>query len=459
MNQDRSLKVLILAGGMGKRLWPLSRKRWPKYMLRLGMEKSLIQQAYERINADKKDRYIVSSREAGFLIEKEISSADVYFVKENLISEPASRNTAPAIMLGINNFKDDDIVVVLPADHIIEGDFEETIYRAKEIALEGYIVTIGIKPRTPATGYGYIRKSEENILEGWKVESFREKPNLETAKKYVESGEYFWNAGIFVFKVSVMREEMKKYAPKIYESFEEIREGSSLDEVYRNMKGISIDYAVMEKTKKAAVVAFDGKWDDLGSWESVFNILTSKNGSYKSKNSLLIDSKNTMLYSEGGKLLAGVGLEDIILVDTDDAILVLKKGQGQKVQEVVEELEDSPLITYHSWDSRPWGGYRVLESSPGYKVKILEVSPGKRLSLQSHKKRDEVWTVMSGKCRATLGEETRDLRAGDTVKIPAGLIHRAENTGQTVLKILELASGDEIDEEDIVRYEDDYKRC
>jgi len=256
-----------------------------------------------------------------------------------------------------------------------------------------------------------------------------------------------------------MREEMKKYAPDIYKAFMNIKEGFSPGEVYGKLKGDSIDYAVMEKTEKAAVVAFDGSWDDLGSWESVFDILAGESGSFKSGNSILVDSKDTMLYSEGEKLIAGVGLENIIAVDTPDAILILKKGEGQKVQEVVEKLKDSPLLTYHNTDCRPWGGYRVLESSLGKKVKILEVSPGKRLSLQSHKKRDEIWTVVRGECLVTLGEENLELRAGDTVRIPAGRVHRAENTGKVTLEILELATGEDISEDDIIRYEDDYKRC
>ncbi len=457
MGGELKINTVILAGGMGKRLWPLSRRTWPKYMLRPGMDKSLLQAAWDRVAPFGGSRRVVTSAESGFLVSREIRKKDPGFGEENLILEPLSRNTAPAVMLGIADMEDDDIVAVLPADQVVEGDFSETILKAAVVASQGYIVTIGITPDRPATGYGYIKSSQEKIGEGFLVEEFKEKPDEDTARGYLESGGYFWNAGLFVFRAGTMRREMERHAPEISRGFERIsREGAR--SVYRELPGISIDYAVMEKTDRVAVVPFAGRWDDLGSWESIHRILAAEDGNFSSGETCLEDVSGCFFQVPSGKLVGAAGVRDLIAVDTPDALLLLKKGEGQKVKDLVERLGDDPRAARHLTDYRPWGGYRVLEEGDGYKVKVLFVSPRERLSLQRHKFRDEVWTVIKGKGLITSGEEKKETVSGETVRIPAGALHRAENTGSGELEILELASGEKISEDDIERVEDDYGR-
>ena len=491
--KNTMVKVLILAGGAGERLWPLSRKKWPKFMLKFSGGKSLLQLAYERTAGivPPKERYIVTSAESEFLIRRDISinggghSAGSGLSAKNIISEPLAKNTAPAIMLGIFNssgpsaFKDEDIVIVLPADHIIEPKdvFKKTLKDAIEVARNNYIVAIGIKPSYPATGYGYIKaklkvKSQKSKV--YKVEEFKEKPDKESAKKYIKSGNYYWNAGIFVFKAGVMREEIKNLCPDIWDNFNKLkRDRSNLLDIYEKLPNISIDYAVMEKTDKAAIVVFEGKrkvrcrrnvrcrWNDLGCWEAVADVFGDVEGPLPvviNGESEIIDSRDSFIYTKKGKLAACIGIKDIIVIDTDDAILIMKKGQGQKVKDMVSRLKDKPITKYHLTDYRPWGGYKVLESGKNYKIKILEILPGERLSLQKHKYRDEIWTVIEGIALITLGEKDIKLKKGETIKIPCGTAHRAENISKSTLKILELATGKKIFEDDIIRLSDDYDR-
>ncbi len=450
-----NLKVLILAGGMGKRLWPVSRKKWPKYLMRFEGQ-SLLQQAYDRVDVTDENKYIIGAQEAGFLVKREIEGIK----GKNLVLEPLSRNTAPAIALGMCELDDEDIAVVLPADHIIKpkGDFREALTRAKSLAEDGFIVTIGIKPEYPATGYGYIKKAGK-LGDGWKVKEFKEKPDEDTARDYFESGDYFWNAGIFVFKVSRMKREMEALAGGISKIFKELKEDKgNLREIYERIEGESIDYAVMEKTDKAAVVGFEGEWNDLGSWEAVSEVLTRGKENYSTCRSMTRGCRGSFAHISGKKFFAGAGVEDLIIVDTDDALLAVKKGHGQKVKDIVQELQGKSIVKYHREDYRPWGGYRVIEEGDGYKIKVLFVSPGERLSLQKHRYRDEVWTVVSGEALVTVSGKKKRVKAGETVKIPAGALHRAENTSDKEVKILELATGEKILEEDIERIEDDYNR-
>ncbi len=451
------IKTLILAGGVGERLWPLSRKKWPKFMLKFAGTKSLLQLAYERTAGivPPKERYIVTSAESEFLIKR-----DIPVDPKNIITEPLAKNTAPAIMLGISKFNDADIVIVLPADHIIEPKeaFKKTLKDAVKIARDNYIVSIGIKPTTPSTGYGYIKANQKL------VEKFIEKPCIKDAKKYVKNGNYYWNAGIFVFKAGLIKEEIKNLSPDIYNAFNKLKKDSTrLLEIYKELPNISIDYAVMEKTARAAIVVYNEKWDDLGCWEAVAEVECPLPAECPlpvvvNSESETIDSNNSFIYTKKGKFAACIGIKDIIVIDTDDAILIMKKGQGQKVKDIVSRLKSQSVTKYHLTDYRPWGGYKVLESGKNYKIKVLEVLPGKRLSLQKHKYRDEIWTVIEGEAKITLQNKNIKLKKGETIKIPAQTIHRAENTGQKLLEILELATGDNISEDDIIRIEDDYNR-
>ncbi|MFC2061484.1 mannose-1-phosphate guanylyltransferase/mannose-6-phosphate isomerase [Elusimicrobiota bacterium] len=456
-----SIKAIILAGGMGKRLWPISREKWPKFMMKIGSGYSLLQQAYKRVEGIASDITVVSAKETGFLIEKEIKAINGDFSDENIRLEPQAKNTASAIMRGIHKCDDEDIIIALPADHVIEpvDDFKDVLRNAAEMAGQDHIVSIGVEPRCPATGYGYIKRSAETLGEGWKLGSFKEKPDMETAKKYIEEGGYYWNAGFFVFKAGIMKKEIEKYCSDITGLFNDLKDDDgNLEEIYEKLPGISMDYAVMENTDKAAVIAFNGSWDDLGCWEAVHKVLAEGDKPYSNGETRAISSKNSFIYTDPEKLTACIGIEDIIVIDSGDSILVMKSGEGQKVKDIVDSLKGRPETVYHMKDCRPWGGYRVLDEGEGYKTKILEIDPGQRLSLQKHEFRDEVWTVISGKAVITLGDKEVDLVPGETIKIPAQTLHRAQNRGIEMLRILELACGEKISEDDIIRVEDDYKR-
>lgn len=456
-------KVLILAGGQGKRLWPLSRKRWPKFMLELKDNKSLLQLTYKRLEniVENDDRYVVTTKDTDYLVKNNIKKIYKDFNKDNIFVEPASKNTAPAIMMSIEQFEDEDMIVVLPADHVIQPKkgFSRTIEKAIEVARQNYIVSLGIEPDYPATGYGYIKKSKKEIGEGWAVEEFKEKPDADKAKQYLDSEKFFWNAGIFVFKAGVMKQEMKKHCNEVYAPFKDLKQdNSNLKKIYKSLPNISIDYAVMEKTEKAGVVSFSGDWNDLGSWDSIKELLCKEGDVFTNGENIDMGSKNAFVFSDSKKLTATVGIEDTIVIDTEDALLVLKEGEGQKVKKVVKKIQDKSQATYHTKDYRPWGGYKVLDEGEGYKTKILFIEPGQRLSLQKHKYREEIWTVVKGKGKITLDDENIKVTPGQTVKIPSGALHRAENTGNKELKILELATGEKILEDDIQRLEDDYDR-
>ncbi len=459
---------IILAGGSGSRLWPLSRELYPKQLLSLNSEKSLLQSTFERLQAFIPAENIVSITNTKHVgnIKRQLKK----LAKDSVVlSEPLARNTAPAIALAtkyITQKENDPLILVVPSDHLIENckDFLSTVKKGEELANEGYIVTFGIEPSYPETGYGYINVINEPIKGGFKVKEFVEKPNLQTAEKYVAAKTYYWNSGIFMFKASTMIEEIKKFAPEIYANMEEFGKNNS-DKIeynlFEKMPNISIDYAIMEKSDKIALVKLESDWNDLGSWQSIYDV--SKKDE---KNNVMIGhvldegSTNSLVYASS-KLVATIGLEDTVLVETDDAILACKKDRTQDVKKIFDKLkkqnDDTHLV--HKTVYRPWGFYTVLAQGKGFLTKLIHVDVGQKLSVQSHNHRSEHWVVLSGKAKVVLEGKELILSPGHSIDIGLKAIHSLQNPYEEPMEIIEVQLGDLLLEDDIVRYEDMYGRA
>jgi len=401
---------IILAGGSGSRLWPLSRELYPKQLLKINTDKSLLEMTYLRLLSLMDEKNILSITNAKHFsdVKTQLSSISK---DPLLLSEPSQKNTAPAISVSVKYLLDkgkDDVILVVPSDHLIKDEkaFKKSVESAKGLAEEGYIVTFGIKPDAPETGYGYIKSSKKNNDFSFKVEEFKEKPDKKTAEKYVKSGKYFWNSGIFMFKASVFMETLKQFAPEIYkivQEFDFAKNDSIEFTKFDKMPAISVDYAVMEKAKNIINVPVDCGWSDLGSWDAIYDINSKdKDGNVKIGTIQTENCKNSLLFSSN-RLVAGVGLDDIILVETSDAILACKKDKTQDVKKVFDKLKEIKDDTHlvHTTVYRPWGYYTVLNQGEGYLTKMICVSSHGQLSLQSHNFRSEHWVVLSGTARVT----------------------------------------------------------
>ncbi|HUH42894.1 MAG TPA: mannose-1-phosphate guanylyltransferase/mannose-6-phosphate isomerase [Sulfurimonas sp.] len=453
---------IILCGGSGTRLWPISRTLMPKQFVKLFDEKSLFQLTVERNSKVCDSQFIVSNAEQYFLAIDQLEELNI--IKNKYLLEPIGRNTAPAIALACLALDKEEIVLVTPSDHLIknESEYAKVLQKAKELAQQDNLVTFGIKPTFAETGFGYIES--ENTYD---VKAFYEKPNFETATKYLEAGNYYWNSGMFLFKAGVFLEELQKYSPAIYEASGEAFNNASKDELIRikhidmaNIPEDSIDYAVMEKSSKVKVVPSDIAWSDVGSFDALFDELPKdENNNTLNSNHISIDSKNNLIYGNERKI-ATVDIEDCIIVDTGDALLISKKGSSQKVKNVVVKLQEqkSELHNIHLTGHRPWGTYTVLEDSLGYKIKRIEVKPGKRLSLQKHFHRNEHWIVVSGTATVTVENRTFLVRPNESTYIKMGEIHRLENEGKIPVILIEAQVGEYTGEDDIVRIDDDFKR-
>jgi len=443
---------IILCGGNGTRLWPLSRSLNPKQFLKIFDNKSLFEMTIQRNKKVCKNMLIVSNKEQYFLaLDQAGESEDVGF-----LLEPFGKNTAPAITLATLGLKEDEIVLVTPSDHLVknEKNYIKLINEAKEFAKKGYLVTFGIKPKYPETGFGYIKADKNDVV------SFKEKPDYETAKRYIEDGNYFWNSGMFMFKVGSYLEELKKYNEKIYKASSLAFENKKifhnnvitiLPEYMQDIPEDSIDYAVMEKSKKVKVVFDDIGWSDVGSFDAVSEEL-------ESSESIQVDSSNNFIFSE--KLVAAIDCHDLIVVDSQDSLLICKKGSSQKVKKVVEKLKenDSKLLKVHKKVHRPWGSYEVLIEGENYKLKKIVVAPKKKLSLQKHFHRNEHWIVVSGTATVTVDDKTFLVRPNESTYIKMGEIHRLANDGIIPVVLIEAQVGEYTEEDDIVRLEDDYER-
>lgn len=455
---------LILAGGSGSRLWPLSRELYPKHLLNIIQDsESLLQSTFIRLKECMPETNIISMTGVKHFsnVKYQLSS-----VAENpvVLSEPIAKNTAPAIILATKYItevsNEDPVILVVPSDHLIKDitGFAQSVKEGEKLAEQGFIVTFGIKPSYPETGYGYI-----NSTNGVKVNRFVEKPDEELAKKYLADGHYYWNGGIFMFKASTLLSETEKCAPEIYNLLKNFDFTKSSDipfTEFDKMPNISIDYAIMEKSDKIALVQLKSDWNDLGSWKSIYDVnKKDENGNVLVGHVLDEGSKNSLVYSSS-KLVATIGLEDTILVETEDAILACKMEKSQDVKKVYESLKKQNDETHkiHKTVYRPWGYYTVLAQGNGFLTKMIQVNPGQKLSVQSHNHRSEHWVVLEGKAKVVLEGKELILSPGHSVDIPVKAIHSLQNPFEDIIKIIEVQKGDLLIEEDIIRYEDMYGR-
>ena len=456
---------IILCGGSGTRLWPISRTLMPKQFVKLFDEKSLFQLTVDRNSKVCDSQFIVSNTEQYFLALDQLEELDKE--KNRYLLEPVGRNTAPAIALACMALDYEELVLVTPSDHLIKDEVEyaKVLKKAKELAEEDNLVTFGITPSFVETGFGYIEAT------GLDVKAFHEKPDKKTAQKYIDAGNYYWNSGMFCFKAGVFLDELKKYSPEIYESSQRALEYTQTlatpsklirikHEDMLNIPEDSIDYAVMEKSTKVKVVPSDIDWSDVGSFDALYNELPQDtNGNTLNDKHIAIDSKNNLIHGTD-KYIATIDIEDLIVVDTGDALLISKKGSSQKVKQVVSELKiRTQLHKIHLTGHRPWGTYTVLEDTPGYKIKRIEVKPSKRLSLQKHFHRNEHWIVVSGTATVTVGDETKLVRPNESTYIKMGELHRLSNEGKIPVVLIEAQVGEYTGEDDIVRVSDDFERA
>lgn len=459
---------ILLCGGSGTRLWPISRTLMPKQFVKLFDAKSLFQLSVARNAKVCERQIIVSNAEQYFLAVDQLEELEQ--TQSTYLLEPLGRNTAPAIALACMACDPNEIVLVTPSDHLIqnEASYQKVLAHAKELALVNNLVTFGITPTFAQTGFGYIESDGED------VKAFHEKPNFETATRYLQAGNYYWNSGMFMFRAGVFLEELQTYAPEIFRTCQEAFKAASLSNAnqavpkllrikHEDMAAIpedSIDYAVMEKSKKVKVVASDIGWSDVGSFDALYDELPKDpNGNTLNPRHIAVDSKNNLIYANE-RTIATVDIEDCIIVDTGDALLVSKKGSSQKVKNVVAKLQEqkNQLPTVHLTGHRPWGTYTVLEDSKGYKIKRIEVKPSKRLSLQKHFHRNEHWIVLSGTASVEVEDRKFLVRPNESTYIKAGQIHRLSNEGKLPLVLIEVQVGEYTGEDDIVRIEDDYER-
>ena len=458
---------IILAGGSGSRLWPLSRELCPKQLLKLDGENSLLQSTFKRLCRFIDPENIISitnikhANDVKFQLSKVCGNSVV-------LSEPIAKNTAPAIAASIEYFKqmkdENEVVIIVPSDHLIKDleKFENTVKTGLKAAEEGKIVTFGIQPTYPETGYGYIKTKSEN--DGiFDVDCFVEKPDLKTAQKYLLEGNYFWNSGIFMAKVSTLLKEFAHYQKDIFFFFLKLNYKESITimcGVFEDVLSISFDYAIMEKSNKIVLCKLQSDWSDLGSWQSLYDVTEKdSNGNVLEGNAIVEDVKNSFIYTDK-KIVAAIGLENVILVNTEDAVLACKADYSQQVKNVFEKLkkDDDKAHLIHKTVFRPWGWYTCLADGEGYLTKVICVSPKQKLSIQSHNHRSEHWVVLEGHAKVVLNDKDYLLEAGQSIDIPVQAKHSLQNPYEEELKIIEVQKGDYISEDDIIRYEDIYGR-
>jgi mannose-1-phosphate guanylyltransferase/mannose-6-phosphate isomerase len=464
---------VILSGGSGTRLWPLSRAALPKQLLALNGARTMIQDTVLRAGVPgAREPILLCSEGHRFLVAEQMQAVGVS--PQAIVLEPFGRNTAPAAAVAALMVAEQDpsgIVLLLPSDHVVtdEDAFRVAVARAADAAAQGKIVTFGIAPNGPETGYGYIQRGA-SVGDGVdSVKRFAEKPDRETAISYLASGDYFWNSGMFVFRADVLLSELDRHEPGLVDACKASLAAAARDldfvrldgKAFEKAKNISIDYAVMEKTDRAAVVSCSIGWSDVGAWSSLWALRTrDENGNVIQGDVLIHDSHDSFVRNEKG-LTALVGVKDIVVVVTEDAVLVADKHRAQDVKAIVDQMKltDRPELNEHKVVFRPWGSYQGIDAGDGYQVKQIFVKPGGRLSLQSHTKRAEHWIVVQGTAQVTCDDKVFLLQENQSTFIPLGSRHRLENPGKTPLRLIEVQSGSYLGEDDIVRYDDIYGRA
>ncbi|MFI4962768.1 MAG: mannose-1-phosphate guanylyltransferase/mannose-6-phosphate isomerase [Legionellales bacterium] len=462
---------VIMVGGTGSRLWPLSRELYPKQFLNIQGPDSMLQTTVKRLQGLKhQDPLFICNEEHRFIVSEQLRLINQRY--SGIILEPIGRNTAPAIALAaikaLQN-KQDPLMLVLAADHVISdiNAFHQAVHKATAYAEQGKLVTFGIVPTHPETGYGYI-KAVKTEAEAYDIEAFVEKPNQELAQSYLEGGDYYWNSGMFLFRASRYLEELKKVQPEIYtQCFKSMEAGKkSFDYIWLDTKAFtdcpadSIDYAVMEHTHNAMVVPMDAGWSDIGSWSALWdNCDKNEQGNVLQGDVLSMDTTNCYVRSEE-QLIVTIGLENTVVINTKDALLVASKDRVQEVKNVVERLRTEGRIEakVHREVFRPWGKFDSIDKGSRYQVKRITVQPGEKLSIQMHHHRAEHWVVVSGTAKVTNGDKVYFLSENQSTYIPIGVIHSLENPGKVPLEIIEVQSGAYLGEDDIVRFEDRYGR-
>ncbi len=431
------MNVIILSGGKGTRLFPLSREAYPKQYLKI-FDKSLFQMCVERALkiADGDEIVVVTNNDQKYIVIEQLEEINV---ECTILVEPQQKNTFPAILYGLKNLH--GAVAVLPSDHFIEGDITKYFKIAEKYA-DRYIITFGIKPTKPHTGYGYIKPGEK-IGEIFSVEKFVEKPDLESAKRFVQEG-YLWNSGMFVFDADLFRDECWRIMPDVISAFDE-----SVDKGYEVSPEISVDKAIMEKTGKAAVIPVDINWSDLGSFDSLYEIFEkNENGNVLKGECVEIDSKNNLVFTD--RLTALIGIENTMVISSDDVLLVCKRELGEKVRDIVKILKDDERVIHHSTVFRPWGSYTLLTKGDFYWVKKVVIKPGHSINTHAHYHRSEHWIVVRGTAKVTIDGDERILRSGESAYVPAGIMHKVNNPGRVPLEIVEVAIGEYLSEDDLV---------
>ena len=462
---------VILSGGSGSRLWPLSRKLYPKQFINLVNETTLFQDTIMRLPEIALDPLIICNEEHRFIVAEQLRQ--IQSKNKGIILEPVGKNTAPAIALAAMSLlrkNEDPVLLVLSADHLIDSNqkFHNSIRVANSHAEQGKMVSIGIKPSKPEIGYGYIETDNAKKNEYYKIISFTEKPSLDVAQKYLDSKNYYWNSGIFMFKASSFLRELEEHEPEIYSICKKsyISNTQDLDFIrldsneFHKCPEKSIDYAVMEKTKNGVVVPFDGIWSDIGSWESLWDSkLKDNNNNYSEGDVILSKVKNSYIHSSN-RLVSVNDLSDLVIIDTQDALLVSSKKGSQDIKKIVEILkkDNRSESDNHRKVYRPWGYFDSVDSDKGFQVKRIFVNPGAKLSLQKHTHRAEHWVIVKGVAVITCGEKVFKLKENQSTYIPKGEIHRLENQEKYPLEIIEIQTGAYLGEDDIIRLEDDYKR-
>ncbi|RJP28949.1 MAG: mannose-1-phosphate guanylyltransferase/mannose-6-phosphate isomerase [Candidatus Omnitrophota bacterium] len=461
--------AVILAGGTGTRFWPFSRELEPKQFMHVLSNNSLLQNTIIRLSGiiEPENIFIISNKLYLYELKSQIKTLKV--PDSNIVLEPDARNTAAAIALAASLIlaKDKEaVMLVLPSDHYIRGkkEFSSCIKSAIKCARKDFMVTIGIKPQDASTGYGYIKTAKP--LSGLgvkciKVSKFIEKPAFALAKKYAIDKRFFWNSGIFIWKASVFMEELRKFLPDMYQIFKDVKKIEQVGKKWFSIKPISVDYGIMAFSKKIVLVPADFYWTDLGSWDALTKILPKDACGNVSKADFLgLNCRGVSVFSRSARFISAVGVRDLIIADTPDAILVCNNNNAQDVKKIVDLLKVGRRkeCISHITEKRPWGEFTVLQKGIGFKIKLIQIYPKKRLSLQRHTKRAEHWVVVSGCAKVTTSGKAKVVKANNSIYVPIGQKHRLENPGNSVLRVVEVQTGSYLEEDDIERFDDDFKR-